>query len=636
MKFGQQLTELVDPKFRNYCVAYNMLKGYLKGGDSKTVTNIQTIQDVTSASVAFLPATQGEELPTVLFQEALTKELEKVNTFCELEEDALMTELRYAVRSLRDIDRADPESSRELESIEKSLEGVSQALVSFGVFIRLNYTAFRKITKKEAKVHHTSSASWFMANVSRAPFMTVDFDRLITTLSICYELLRSPVTLLEAATPVARFSSPFNQTRVFAGWVSDETLLDVKVALAKAMTLDLNSRGVPPQALLEHLLGAKTPAEQTTLPSSSRMISEYFSPGFQVDHTDSSSVTICLPSGAKFMVSESFWRSLLTNPIGLGEELELLDPDWVDELMDLISAGYKSPLVRCEYSRYIFHTCDDDLGEIDVYLDEHAVFTENGSVVSDRLSSNFTGHVLYISMTNAVSELPEWLTDITGMAGVTEVPKFSKRVHGLTLVARESDQLPDWFVSHKAMKIVDPARPGSGRINLDWTSPTSPLLTSIGSSNPDSARNWFSDYSQYLSHVARGYWNALSGEVTVASVGPRLKDTMVKIEPKSFFACERNLLDWIHTGVVVSGVGWLIGRKHDTVNILGYLVALVAVFMLVWQVRLFRIRNRQMLEKEGTDFADRLGPVMLFACMILLAADTFMESSIMLVHRLAN
>ena len=140
MKFGRQLSELVDPKFRNYCVAYNMLKGFIAETDSKRGRIQQTIQDVTSAAVPFLPQAPAEQLPSVRFQEALNSELEKINRFCELEEDTLLTDLKTVIRRIRSMDGMPGGRLSQVEQVRVELDRIATEICAFSSFIDLNHT----------------------------------------------------------------------------------------------------------------------------------------------------------------------------------------------------------------------------------------------------------------------------------------------------------------------------------------------------------------------------------------------------------------------------------------------------------------------------------------------------------------
>lgn len=643
MKFGRQLSELVDPKFRNYCVAYNMLKSFIRETDGKAGRVIQTIQDVTSAAVPFLPPAPAEQLPSVLFQEALNAELDKLNQFSELEQETLLGELRSIIRKARVIDHESRDSLVAIEELKGALEKVSEEICAFWGFISLNYTAFRKITKKEAKVHRTSSASWFMANVARAPFMTIDFDRLLVACSIGYELLRSPQPQIES-TPVARISSG-SSSRLVSAWISPDDLWQVKVALARVMSLELVMQPGSRQGLLDTILGTTSSGSRQpgSIQTFQRVHAEYLDTpwfefykdqasgkthrGFQVEIVGDAA-TISLPSGSTFTTTINVWEEVW----GSGAESQgLLDRDALEEIKALKKEGVVQ-MVDCEYSRYVYYYEDTNHGFIEVRLEENSEFTPytSNEKLEDK-NSKFTGHALYISVPkSAPRELPEWLNEIVGMPGVTEVPNFTKRVHGLFVYADNKVgsgvPAPSW-----ATQKIRPlqASPRVGRpVSLEEpvpmsVSPVPPKLQLI--THPEATARPVRDRLTQAKREATSFVSWIFGGGKHRRSSPLIRDAIIKIEPKSFFACERNLLDWTHTCVVVSGLAALHG------GLPGLVISLIPVLILAWESRLFRVRNAHMMEKEASGYADQFGPQLLFAALVCLAADMFVNAVYVLV-----
>ena len=641
MKFGRQLAELVDPKFRPYCVAYNMLKTRIRETDIKTGKVIQTIQDVTSAAVPYLPPAPAEELPGVLFQEALNSELEKVNRFSELEQDTVLTDLRAVIRRIYSLDRSIAAADSAISAITDEIDRIAADVCSFAEFVNLNYTAFRKITKKEAKVHRTSSSGWFMANVARAPFMNVDFERMLTAISICYELLRTSQTSIET-TPMARVA--LSSDRVMSAWISGDDLWEVKVALSKVMTLELV---IPPgasrQGLLESILGSgkkssimghksiratyyDTPWLESYKDQVAPRAGSSFSGGFQVEYEEETA-TVSLPSGNRFVIGAADWESLWSGKSA--EDESLLDVDATSEVRTLAKAGFQ-PLVTSSYSRYVFYCTDESFGPIEVRVEENADFlytTPSGSMekLEDK-NSKFTRHALYITVDkNSPKELPEWLREITGMPGVTEVPNFSKRVHGLFVYADNKIgagvPFPNWAVRSKP-PVGSPklARPVSF---AERPTMVEPVVTAIeGPTRTDSHTNPLEIFSWLFDRLPFG-----SRKPTPTTT---VRDAMIKVEPKSFFAAERNLLDWTHNCVIVSGIAALHG------GFLGIIVSIIPIIVLVWEIVLHRIRNKNMMNKEGTDYDDKFGPPLLMLSLLLLATDIAVSSSFSILKTLQS
>ncbi|PFH34940.1 vacuolar transporter chaperone VTC2 [Besnoitia besnoiti] len=80
---------------------------------------------------------------------------------------------------------------KELLEVEGVLEAQSHEIVFLDSFVRLNFTGFRKITKKYDKHNRSSAASWYMSRVVRQDFMNLNFTLLLTNLASGYASLRS-------------------------------------------------------------------------------------------------------------------------------------------------------------------------------------------------------------------------------------------------------------------------------------------------------------------------------------------------------------------------------------------------------------------------------------------------------------
>ena len=100
----------------------------------------------------------------------------------------------------------------------------------------------------------------------------------------------------------------------------------------------------------------------------------------------------------------------------------------------------------------------------------------------------------------------------------------------------------------------------------------------------------------------------------------QVRDAIIKIEPKSFFACERNLLDWTHTCVVVTGLAALQG------GMIGHIVMVFPIFILLWETYLHRVRNTNMLNKDDGEYSDVIGPPLLLCSLLGLSLNLFLSA----------
>eukprot|EP01071_Lankesteria_metandrocarpae_P006153 Lankesteria_metandrocarpae@DN4258_c0_g1_i1.p1 len=96
-----------------------------------------------------------------------------------------------------------------LAKLEREIDKHADTSVFLDSYQRLNFTGFRKITKKCDKHNKTSSACWYMARLTKEIFMNLDFAYLLQLLSVCYEELRTEqLRLLQSSSPQHFLGSP--------------------------------------------------------------------------------------------------------------------------------------------------------------------------------------------------------------------------------------------------------------------------------------------------------------------------------------------------------------------------------------------------------------------------------------------
>lgn len=239
MKFGKTLEVLTLPKYRGYYIQYRELKQAVKVTTGKD-KNQSSVQEVTHWTSSFLRCGPNPEvLPEARLQEVLSYELERVSRFAILEEDAICSQLE---RLEEDCNKET--ASEDLKSLRDRRDELGEHIVQLKSFSQVNFTGFRKITKKFDKCSKSSVSPWFMAQVVRAGFVTLDFDRMLPVFNrICMALLRrtdEPLTLGRAGGNLAEDDALGEITRqanecTFLVPHKDSVL--VRIELAKRMRL---------------------------------------------------------------------------------------------------------------------------------------------------------------------------------------------------------------------------------------------------------------------------------------------------------------------------------------------------------------------------------------------------------------
>ena len=93
--------------------------------------------------------------------------------------------------------------------------------------------------------------------------------------------------------------------------------------------------------------------------------------------------------------------------------------------------------------------------------------------------------------------------------------------------------------------------------------------------------------------------------------------TTVRVEPKTFFANERTLLQWMNTAVLISTISiTLLNLGSRTSRVGGLILSPVAIFFLVYSYRVYWRRSQALERKEAIDYNDRFGPTVLVVSLV--------------------
>lgn len=92
----------------------------------------------------------------------------------------------------------------------------------------------------------------------------------------------------------------------------------------------------------------------------------------------------------------------------------------------------------------------------------------------------------------------------------------------------------------------------------------------------------------------------------------------VRVEPKTFFANERTLLQWLNIAVLLASVAiTLLSFGQTAAKAAGLLLSPVAVFFIGYSFLIYLRRSRALLRKEPIDYNDHFGPAVLVVSLML-------------------
>mmetsp|Transcript_5553 Transcript_5553/g.12609 ORF Transcript_5553/g.12609 Transcript_5553/m.12609 type:complete len:749 (+) Transcript_5553:50-2296(+) len=499
MKFGKQLECLSLSKFEGYYIQYRELKKAIKvlAGHEK---NQSTVQEVTHWTSSFLRCGPNPEVPPeARLQDVLSRELERVSKYTELEEDALHTQL----------DRLEQDTKKnEMEHAElmQELNEIGDQIVQLKVFTRLNFTGFRKILKKYDKWTKSKVMPWFMAQVARAKLMTVDYDRLLQRLNDCAVVLRKRAVKLNSPSEgggrkrvfsMGQNEGGFSRKRAASSmqqslhdskdlifFIDSQDSMQVKVQLAKYLDIPRGSGPAAGAAARNPTTGSAPAGASAALRS--RTVSVFFDtddfavyqahhlgvPAGDFDlgggeshipkrgllhlrHTAVGAVCLVHEDPEKVLRSEvslarasvsRFCAGQPVQPSGITAASSEMARATLSSAQSALREDGLHPVAQASYFRSRF---GDDGGSLVVTLDEDVRLARAAEWDGQPKGSEvFPFDILHISLSGAASfEVPDWLLQMSNRGNLSQVSGFSKAAHAIArFYGRSSNlHLPHWY-----------------------------------------------------------------------------------------------------------------------------------------------------------------------------------------------
>ncbi|SBT80982.1 vacuolar transporter chaperone, putative [Plasmodium malariae] len=105
------------------------------------------------------------------------------------------------------------------------------------------------------------------------------------------------------------------------------------------------------------------------------------------------------------------------------------------------------------------------------------------------------------------------------------------------------------------------------------------------------------------------------------------KNSVVRVEPKTFFANERTLLQWLNTSVLLSTISiTLLNFSNSYGFVSGIIMAPVAIFFILYSFHIYLKRAEALIHKEPINYTDKVGPG------VLVITLTFALSTVVLLN----
>ncbi|KAI9506621.1 VTC domain-containing protein [Coemansia spiralis] len=700
MKFGQQLRESLFPDWKFYYVDYSGLKRFLYEGIDKGYT-----------------ADDESE-----FVKVLDGELNKVNDFQQTKSGEMKRRIEYCEQQVALItaNKATEDAKREqLNIIEREIDSVIGEVYELAKFTRLNFTAFIKIVKKHDKNAPFILKPMFTERLNNKPFFKENFDELLLELSRLYNIVRNGgMDVDQDRDPQSGNGQNFvRQTTKY--WVHPENVMELKLYILKYLpVLIFRNKGSNTQPnpaissiyfdnealdLYQGRIEKSEGAEAIRLRWYGDMDSNEIFIERKTHHEDWTGEKSVKE---RFSVKEKHVNDYLAGNYTLDSKIQRLreegkksEQDLKDmavlasEVRNSVQAKHLVPVVRSFYNRTAFQIPGD--ARVRISLDTELTMVREDSFdgkaragdnwrrtdigidypfsqLPEKDVCRFPYAVLEVKLqTQSGVEPPQWVTDLINSHLVEAVPKFSKFIHGTSVLLEDRvDVFPFWFsqmdrdIRKPATKSIGVSRASSPRgsfVDIDNIirhrssgHASSEVHSQLSTSRPqyshrynrDNADNTANEETSLLSgrrqsrrkHNKAFSWlqglNPFNQASTSTLVGqdsasngmpfvPRDNNrdkriaVPVRVEPKVFFANERTFLSWLNFAIVLGSLALgLLNFGDRTGKIAGAAFTLIAMFVMVYALMLFQWRAERIRRRESGPYDDRVGPTVLVVVLI--------------------
>ena len=348
-----------------------------------------------------------------------------------------------------------------------------------------------------------------------------------------------------------------------------------------------------------------------------------------------------------------------------------------------------SPAIRTSYRRTAFQNTDNN--EIRISLDTDLTWSdeisntkfwiEEDATKNTQKTNKFPFAVLEVKL--QVEETPEWVENILREINATEVWKFSKFLHGTCVIrGNQISRFPHWWdftADNSGIATYGTIEPNAKKNTSETSRNTTPKSTThtttsiqITSTNSHTTRSGTGNRD--FAHVLASAMSMLrfrNNSRTRANddiesqrregVGPPPSSsssqkgggryTPIKIEPKTFFANERTLLQWLsmstlllflslgllafeagspsdtinlfrgqNTGVITEGETVKIKRKITAADTCGLALAPVSILFMIYALVTYLVRAKRIARREpSTRYDDVLGPFALVSVLVIVS-----------------
>ncbi|KAG0206997.1 vacuolar transporter chaperone [Mortierella sp. GBA30] len=211
MKFGDHLSQSIQPEWSFNYISYDELKNVLK-----TRTNSGV----------------WDETDEGYFVELLERELEKVYSFQNVKIGEVHRKLNYYNTQAQEFKKKGAEEET-WRALEIELYRLVAEIDVMAKYTRLNYTGFLKIVKKHDKQTRWMLKSIFHVRLNSKPFHKENYDAVIVRLSAIYHIVQARGQKLKGDDQFSNWDSAAFVRDTTKYWVHPDNITEVKLVIMK-------------------------------------------------------------------------------------------------------------------------------------------------------------------------------------------------------------------------------------------------------------------------------------------------------------------------------------------------------------------------------------------------------------------
>ncbi|KAF3920738.1 hypothetical protein AA313_de0209973 [Arthrobotrys entomopaga] len=732
MKFGSTLKKARKEEWANNYIDYPKLKQMLR---EKEVEPTQWTEQDESNFVEELVNVQIEKVNA--FHAKLGAELKDRVNSCEAKLEPLVQSLES--KTAGDV-AADEETNQLLSSASQELDSISKEIADLYKFARLNFTACLKAAKKHDRLKQYKIRPLVQVRLSSLPFSSEDYSPLLYRISALYAFVGQYDQNQSSSKPLAsKSSSKTYESHKF--WVHPDNLLEVKTYILRRLPVLIYN----PQSSKVAKANRKDPTLTSLYFDNSQFelythkLDRYESAAslrlrWYGQLADKPEVTLerkIVPSiedveetGTEERVplkekeiyrfisgtdDEVLQKKIAKTKDRKSEEEAQRYERIAKEVHAFVKDKSLQPLLRAVYTRTAFQIPGDD--EIRISLDTDLVFIKEDALNLKKPSrpiddwhrhdiddnkleypfsclpkdeiSKFPFALLEIKIVDSLNERSrEWVADLMNSHLVYDAPRFSKFVHGVSVLFEDNvNSFPFWFgdldkdirkdpkdawqqeqdrlkadelavgsfamglspirgspfrasISHDVLRspeVTKPRRLSTGKLKKpksDGVKTTTQQQPTISEDLEEAGSSLSS------SGVTRKSRRRSSVKLPPGVIKPSsyIKDAgPLQVEAKVWLANQRTFIKWQHISVLLATLSLALynaaGQKNIVARGVGFFFTGISLFAGAWGYWMYIRRSKSITNRSERGFDSSLnliGPIVICVAMIIALTLNFL------------